>query len=79
MKVQPTLFQIPSQPLATNDVSQARRAFEAMLTAGAARNQSPPIRPSFDTLAPTIDNGETASNETQALMARPGRVLDIKV
>jgi hypothetical protein len=72
MKVQPSLFStsaIPARPVTQN--SAARLAFEAMLSAGAAR-QSVPARTEVAKPSPPAEPAE-------APFARPGRVLDIRV
>jgi hypothetical protein len=82
MKIEPPLFshtQIAQRPAPS---SQARLAFEAMLTANSARN-----RVTAQTLAPSLtpQDGATLAEKSAAKPSpiaqweRPGRVLDIKV
>ncbi|NJR20583.1 MAG: hypothetical protein HC777_03415 [Hyphomonadaceae bacterium] len=81
MKIQPNPFaNTPQTPARPNPqispeispkISQARIAFEAMLSAGAARTQITPI---------PAKTGQTAQETPeQAPFSRPGRVLDIRV
>jgi hypothetical protein len=86
MKVNPSLFPANSVPPRQNgDVSEARRAFEAMLSASAARSrgiQSSSATQDGTLAIPVRNSGrlETAlSSEMPAQLSRPGRVLDIKV
>jgi hypothetical protein len=83
MKITPDLFtHVTPPPRPARDASQARLAFEAMLSAGAARQtivaRGPEIAPRAalpqraTSQAPAKDNGDTP-------LARPGRVLDIRV
>jgi hypothetical protein len=86
MKVNPSLFPPnATPPRSSGDASEARRAFEAMLRASAARTraaQAPAISPD-STLVSTVR--QTARLETTELdnvpapLTRPGRVLDIRV
>jgi hypothetical protein len=72
MKVQPALFSTPpvsNRPITQN--SPARLAFEAMLSAGAARQTIPAQKE----VAPQTGPVEP----TDTPLVRPGRVLDIRV
>jgi hypothetical protein len=86
MQIKPSLFtpSAPPTPSAGN-ASEARRAFEAMLSASAARTKSTqaPAAVQDGTLAPLMRPAVRAQAEpisvNQDLPSRPGRVLDIKV
>lgn len=80
MKIQTPLFTNPPiAPRAPAPISEARMAFEAMLSAGAARQTfAAPAR--VDAAPPpVIPNSEPVPQSGEAPLARPGRVLDIKV
>jgi hypothetical protein len=80
MKIQSPLFTNPPvAPRAPAQVSEARMAFEAMLSAGAARQTiAAPAR--VDVAPPQIfPKTEPVPQSGEAPLARPGRVLDIKV
>ena len=86
MKINPNLPPPITGSIRPNgEISEARRAFEAMLSAGAARTriEQSPIPAQASSLAKTaqISNTVAASqpDTTFAPIARPGRVLDIKV
>jgi hypothetical protein len=86
MKVNPNLFPPNATPPRTSgDASEARRAFEAMLSASAARTRTiqaaPMLQDGVQTSAirqATRTQTEEPTNEPQPL-SRPGRVLDIRV
>lgn len=81
MQVDPPLF---SRPIASTappapKVSQARLAFEAMLSANAQRHVITPIKQAILSAASVKQTvPENTSNELVSI-ARPGRVIDIKV
>ena len=86
MKINPNLLPPNAGSARPNEeISETRRAFEAMLSAGAARNrieQSPiSAQASVTSKTAQISNTVAASqpDTTFAPIARPGRVLDIKV
>jgi hypothetical protein len=80
MKVNPNLFAaIP--PKSPNDAGDARRAFEAMLSASAARSklgQTSKLVESQTLVSPMATAAQDVAQVPPSL-ARPGRVLDIKV
>lgn len=86
MKINPNLLPLNAGSARPNgEISEARRAFEAMMSAGAARTRSAP------SLIPAQANSTSNTTKmsdaivakqpdtTFAPIARPGRVLDIKV
>jgi hypothetical protein len=86
MKVTPSLFP-PNTPAPrqTAEASEARRAFEAMLSASAARTRAIQS-PTFAQDGTLTNSGRQAARiETKEPdsgpmpLSRPGRVLDIKV
>jgi hypothetical protein len=85
MKVSPNLFTPTSTtPRATGDISEARRAFEAMLSASAARSRvtQPMATPQDEMLVATPQPSRSDAKTSEAglaPLARPGRVLDIRV
>jgi hypothetical protein len=80
MKIQAPLFSNPPvAPRAPTQASEARLAFEAMLSAGAARQTiAMPARVDVEPPQPSPNN-EPNPPTGEAPVARPGRVLDIKV
>jgi hypothetical protein len=82
MKITPDLFTQASPPARpAREASQARLAFEAMLSAGAAR-QTVIVREEAPraTIQQSAPNTQLARNDSpDAPPSRPGRVLDIRV
>jgi hypothetical protein len=83
MKITPDLFtQVTSPPRPARDASQARLAFEAMLSAGAARQtivaRGAEIAPNV-ALPQRATSQALSKDDVDAPLARPGRVLDIRV
>jgi hypothetical protein len=82
MKIDPPLFSQIQAAQRSAPSSQARLAFEAMLTANSARNRVS-TQPSDPSLAPqataTLAEKSAAKPSQIAHWERPGRVLDIKV
>lgn len=90
MKVDPPLFpqslgQPPAPTRPSADATEARKAFAALLSAANQRSnlpralsaEIPPARPnSASNSTPSVKAEEPA---TQAGLARPGRVIDIRV
>jgi len=90
MKVDPPLFsqslgQTPAPTRPSADATEARKAFAALLSAANQRSslprapsaETPPARPNSATNStPSLKAEEPA---TQAGLARPGRVIDIRV
>jgi len=90
MKVDPPLFpqslgQTPTTARPSADATEARKAFAALLSAANQRSslprapsaEIPPARPnSAANSTPSVKAEEPA---TQAGLARPGRVIDIRV
>jgi hypothetical protein len=82
MKITPDLFtQVTPPPRQAREATQARLAFEAMLSAGAARqsvaarvDQPVAMRP-----ASPVNTQTATKDDVDAPLARPGRVLDIRV
>jgi hypothetical protein len=91
MDIKSNLFAPPLPPTQTNgSASEARRAFEAMLTASAARTRmtgAAPVAIQDSTLAAPQRQSAQVPNQVSREPAapaadapsRPGRVLDIKV
>jgi hypothetical protein len=86
MKINPSLFSPNATPLRqSGDVSEARRAFEAMLSASAARTratQAPALSPDSTLVSSVRQTARVELTEPeggQAPLTRPGRVLDIRV
>jgi hypothetical protein len=86
MKVTPNLFPLNSTPpRQINEASEARRAFEAMLSASAARtreSQASPIPQESNLALAVLKTASVVTNEpdtAQTPLTRPGRVIDIKV
>jgi hypothetical protein len=74
MKINPNPFaNLPNDVRPRPDASQARLAFEAMLSAGAARKVFAP-ETAQSPLPPAVSNQPKTDT-----LSRPGRVLDIKV
>ena len=86
MKVNPNLFS-PTTPSSGNtaQVSEARRAFEAMLSASASRSriQQPAVAMQDQPLSTALRSERVeikSVSDTEIMpIPRPGRVLDIKV
>lgn len=81
MKITPALFtQTTPAVRPAREASQARMAFEAMLSAGASRTvltRDPENKVPAQTSSST---GEVTNNDSaEAPFQRPGRVLDIRV
>ena len=85
MKVNPSLFpQDGTPPRQNSDASEARRAFEAMLSASTARTraaQAPLTAPVISKAGAIGQTSQDQNKETTVpkQLSRPGRVLDIKV
>ena len=85
MKVNPSLFPQSAAPTRPNtEVSEARRAFEAMLSASSSRTRmASPAATSQDsaTIAQVKQASPKATEDAspQTRFSRPGRVLDIRV
>jgi hypothetical protein len=77
MKIDAPLFSRPVTLSASPTVSEARRAFEAMLSAGAQRQTvGKPDQTMSNT--PAVRGDASQSNDAE-VMARPGRIVDLKV
>jgi hypothetical protein len=80
MDIKPNLFATQPPARTPRQASEARLAFEAMLSAGAARHTiarseaRPDASPSPVQSTPSIP-----SDDALTPLARPGRVLDIRV
>lgn len=86
MKVSPNLFPQNTAPQhSVSAASEARRAFEAMLSASASRTrvaQAPlaESEPTLNRATPPTNRAELKQADIDLTpMSRPGRVLDIKV
>jgi hypothetical protein len=82
MEIKPNLFTTPATPSARSqrEVSEARLAFEAMLSAGAARQTIAKTNsPAQNVRSVAPSNTEIPTDEAQAPISRPGRVLNIRV
>jgi hypothetical protein len=80
MDIKPNLFTTPTTPpaRALRQASEARLAFEAMLSAGAARQTIAKTNaPAQNVRSFAPSNAEVPNDE--APLSRPGRVLDIRV
>jgi hypothetical protein len=82
MKVDPNIPGVRQMPIRPDaQISEVRRAFEAMLSAGSAR--TPQVQPQSIWKEPASDAPQPVmTKEAEATflpLARPGRVLDIKV
>jgi hypothetical protein len=85
MKITPSLFSQPSSTPTAPAPSDARRAFEALLSASSARQLvTKPAEPSSRQTLPgnqiqAASNLQDLPSEPIRGFERPGRVLDIKV
>ncbi|MEY3233955.1 hypothetical protein [Aquidulcibacter sp.] len=90
MKVDPPLFpqslgQTPTPARPSTDATEARKAFAALLSAanqrsnlpGAPSAETPSARP--NSAANSTSSLKAEEPATQAGLARPGRVIDIRV
>lgn len=86
MKIDPPLFNQSTIPLRAPQVSEARRAFEAMLSANSARQIVPTdvtsLKPPRQSTPPPPQTQQVSASKDNAVLPpleRPGRVLDIRV